>query len=92
MKKVLYSVALVAALGLASCGSKEAKATEEAPATETTDVVKDACDKAEDCLKDACDKADEACCKEGEECTNEECNKDGQCNTECCQKEDAKAE
>lgn len=73
MKKVLYSVAIVAALGLASCGAKtEEKTTENTPApAPETEVV---------------EVATTTCCTENQECTNEECNKDGECTAEECQK------
>ena len=85
MKKVLYSVALVAALGLAACGTKAEKPAEEAPAAEVENVEVPEVKCAEECTDST------ACCKEGEECTNEECNKDGECTADC-QKEEVKAE
>lgn len=90
MKKVLYTVAIVAALGLASCGGKKA-AEEVAPAAapETENVENGTCNQEGCCNEEGCDKecTKEACCNNGEKCeacTNEECTKDGNCTEECC--------
>ncbi|MBD5214042.1 MAG: hypothetical protein HDS75_04375 [Bacteroidales bacterium] len=87
MKKLLYSVAIVAACAFASCGSKEAKATEEVPATENTEVVDTTA-----CTNEECKNDSTKCCTEGEACVNEECKNDSTCTAAACQTEEAKAE
>lgn len=72
MKKVLYTVAIVAAISLAACGGKKnAEEAAAAPAAENVEVAE-----GEVTVEET------PCCTEGEECTNEECNQEGEC-TKC---------
>lgn len=76
MKKVLMSMAVVAAMiAFAACGNNTKKADEKA--AEAT----------EQCCKEECDKKDE-CCKEG--CCKEECDKKDECCKEqgCCKEQE----
>lgn len=82
MKKVLMSMAVVAAMiAFAACGNNTKKADEKA-AEATEQCCKEECDKKDECCKE------QECCKEG--CCKEECDKKDECCKEqgCCKEQE----